>query len=154
MTIDPELVEVDPATTAVIPAVVTFAGLRDFFDQAFRTLPPAIIGQGRAITGAAFCLYHGIPAETFDLEAGFVVDGKITPSGDVRPGSLPGGRVARLIHVGSYDGLGGSWERLHTWVAANGLTRGDSWWETYVTEPTPDTDPATLRTELNLQVLG
>ena len=128
--------------------------MRDFFDRSFRTLPQAIIGQGRAITGAAFCLYHGIPADTFDLEAGFVVDAAIIPSGDVVPGSLPGGRVARLIHVGSYDGLPGSWDRLHTWVAANGLSRGEGWWEAYLTQPTPDTDPATLRTELNLQVLG
>jgi hypothetical protein len=39
-------------------------------------------------------------------------------------------------------------------VVAQGLRPGSVMWELYVTEPTPDIDPADLRTELNLQVDG
>ena len=44
------------------------------------------------------------------------------------------GRARR--HVGGYDNLGDSWCAL-------------AMWEVYVTEPIPDADPATLRTDLS-----
>ncbi|GEK03826.1 hypothetical protein TNCT1_61020 [Streptomyces sp. 1-11] len=67
-------------------------------------------------------------------------------------GSLPGGRVARLTHFGSFDGLGASWERLGSWIQARGLSAGEDRWETYVTQPSPGMDPRDLRTELNWPV--
>jgi effector-binding domain-containing protein len=57
--------------------------------------------------------------------------------------------VARLVHQGGYDQLGAAWDRLRSWIDGQGLTPGRELWEVYVTEPSPDIDPATLRTELN-----
>ena len=67
---------------------------------------------------------------------------------------MPGGRVAHLLHVGGYDGLSESWQRLRTWVDDEGLTAGDTFWEVYLTQPTPDMDPAELCTELYWSVQG
>jgi effector-binding domain-containing protein len=64
-------------------------------------------------------------------------------------GSLPGGQVARLVHHGSFDELGSSWARLGAWIGQRGLTPTDALWEVYVTEPSPDMDPADLRTALH-----
>ena len=50
--------------------------------------------------------------------------------------------------MGSYDELGRSWQRLTTWIAEQGLQPAGPMWEVYVTEPTPETDPVTLRTDL------
>lgn len=74
------------------------------------------------------------------------------PETGVVAGSLPGGRVARLTHHGSFDRLGSSWDRLGSWMRARGLPAGEDRWETYVTEPSPDMDPRDLRTELNWPV--
>ena len=63
-------------------------------------------------------------------------------------GSLPAGRAARLVHHGSYDELGSSWERLARWMRDQRLEPAAFFWEVYVTEPSPDMDPADLRTEL------
>jgi effector-binding domain-containing protein len=52
------------------------------------------------------------------------------------------------VHVGAFDGLGESWGRLGEWIGAQGLIPGADMWEVYVTEPSPDMDPADLRTEL------
>lgn len=68
------------------------------------------------------------------------------------PSSLPGGRIARLIHLGAFDGLGTSWEQLVAWVYEHGMQPGEVFWEVYLTEPAPDMDPAELRTELNLPI--
>ncbi|WP_328868873.1 GyrI-like domain-containing protein [Streptomyces sp. NBC_00287] len=142
----------DPATTAVVRGVVPMAELRNFFDASFSALTRIIDQQGITLLSPAFGLYHGSPGETLDLEVGFVTDRAVRPEAGVVVGSLPGGRVARLTHRGSFDGLGSSWERLHSWMRAQGLPAGEDRWEFYVTRPSPDMDPRELRTELNWPV--
>jgi len=145
----PTVVEVEGTTTAVIAAVVPMAELAGFFDSTFTTLGPVLAGQGVLPIGPAFAVYHGAPGEEADLEAGFPVGAVIRAEGDVRPGTLPPGRIARVVHEGGYDELGTAWGRLHDWIDEQGLPHGELLLEVYVTEPTPDMDPATLRTELN-----
>jgi effector-binding domain-containing protein len=149
---EPQVVDVPTTLTAVIPGVVPMDQIADFSDRSFTALPSIIGEQGASITGPAFARYYGPPSATADLEVGFPTDREVRPQGDVRAGSLPGGRVARLVHHGGYDGLGSAWQRLGEWIAAQGLTPADVLWEVYVTEPTPEMDPADLRTELYWRV--
>jgi effector-binding domain-containing protein len=146
---DPELVTVAPATTAVVRGKIPMVEIRNFFDASFGALGAALSAQGVGIAGPAFALYHGTPTDTVDLEVGFVTQGTVEPAGDVAAGALPGGRVARTVHHGSFDGLGDAWARLYEWISAQGLTPDADFWEVYLTEPSPDMDPADLRTELN-----
>lgn len=145
----PEIVEVERVTAAVVREVVEMSAIADFFDQAFGQILGTLVAEGAEATGPAFALYHGAPTDTADLEVGFPVDRVIGTVEPVEPGSTPPGRVARLIHVGPYDTLGQSWGRLGAWIAEQGETPAVDLWEVYLTEPTPETDPATLRTELN-----
>jgi effector-binding domain-containing protein len=145
---EPELVNLDPATTAVIRGIVPVASLRDFFDDSFRTLAQALAAQRISVQSPAFGLYHGIPGETLDLEVGFVTDRPVQPGDGVVTGSLPGGRAGQLAHFGSFDGLGSSWQRLHSWIRAQGLSTRPQRWESYVTRPSPEMDPRDLRTDL------
>ncbi|WP_307784812.1 GyrI-like domain-containing protein [Streptomyces sp. MBT70] len=147
--LEPHCVNVDPATTAVVRGVVPVAELRDFFDASFGALARVIEAQRITTLSPAFGLYHGPPGHTLDLEVGFVTSRAVRPEAGVVVGSLPGGRVARLTHYGSFDRLGSSWERLHFWMQARGLPGGEDRWETYITQPSPDMDPRDLRTELN-----
>jgi effector-binding domain-containing protein len=146
---EPTVVEVDDVTTAVIAAVVPMPDIAAFFDSTFSTIGPVLAGQGVTPVGPAFAAYHGAPGEEADLEAGFPIGAPLRGVGDVQPSVLPAGRVARVVHAGGYDGLGEAWGRLQGWIGSQGLTPGELLYEVYVTEPTPDMDPATLRTELN-----
>ncbi len=128
--------------------VVPIAELASFFDQSFTTLASVTSSQGVEITGPAFALYHDRPGETADLEVGFPTAQRVTSANGVEVGSLPPGRVARLVHHGSYDELGSSWTQLEGWLRDRGLEPATSFWEVYVTEPSPEMDPADLRTEL------
>lgn len=149
---EPELVTVERATTTVVRGVVPMGELPSFFDSSFRTILEIISAQGVGIVSPALGLYYGPPGETADLEVGFVTDSAVRPQGEVVASSLPSGRVARLVHVGAFDGLGPSWERLWSWMDEQGLAPGPVMWEVYVTEPSPDMDPRELRTELNWPV--
>lgn len=152
--LEPELANLDPATTAVVHGVVAIAELRDFFDASFGALARTIEAQRITVLSPALGLYHGPPGENLDLEVGFVTDRAVRAEAGVVAGSLPGGRVARLAHCGSFDGLRSSWERLDSWIRGRGLCAGEDRWETYVTQPSPDMDPRDLRTELNWPVTG
>lgn len=145
---EPELIDRTETATAVIHGVVPMAEIADFFDSSFSELANVFARQGVAPTGPAFARYAGPPGETADLDVGFPVQGSVSPEGKVHPGSLPAGRVARLIHAGAYDQLGETWGRLGSWIVEQGLTPGADLWEVYVTEPNPEMDPADLRTEL------
>jgi effector-binding domain-containing protein len=145
---DPELADLTETPTAVIHGVVPMAEIAEFFDRSFSELASVLDGQGIAPTGPAFARYAGPPGATADLEVGFPVRAPVSPAGQVHPSSLPAGRVARMVHAGGYDQLGGTWARLGAWIAEQGLAPGTDLWEVYVTEPNPEMDPADLRTEL------
>ena len=153
-TSEPEVVTVTPAVTASIRDVVALDDLASFFDASFSTIAGVIAAQGVTVTGPAFALYHDHPSTTTDIEVGFTTDRAIEPASGVTAGSLPGGRVARAVHAGGYDELSAAWEELATWMSEHGHGFGMPFWEVYVTEPTPDMDPADLRTELNHPIAG
>lgn len=149
MTDQPTVVDVDEQPIVIVAGRVAMAEIRTFFDEGFQTLGRFLAESGVQPTGAAFARYPSMPGEVMDIELGFPVAAPIEPSGDVQASTLPAGRVARAIHVGGFDGLPGSWEALGAWIAAEGHTPGAGIWEVYLVEPTPDMDPAELRTELN-----
>ncbi|HEX4791790.1 MAG TPA: GyrI-like domain-containing protein [Actinospica sp.] len=154
---EPELVTIDPATTAVVREVVRLPELREFFDASFRALGRTLAAQGATVTGPAFGRYRGTPGapgEALDVEVGFTTDRAVRSDGAVRAGELPGGKVARLVHAGAYDGLGASWERLRCWIGDQGLSAAEDRWEVYLTQPSPRLDPRTLRTELDWPLAG
>ena len=146
---EPEIVEIEPQTTAVIGGIIPVGDLTTFFDRAFSRLPGILADQGVSPIGAAFAWYEEPPLDTVDIQVGFPTDRAIETAGDVVAARLPGGRVARLVHEGSFDGRGDSGSRLMGWVIGNGHQPTGGFWEVYLTEPSPDMDPATLRTELN-----
>lgn len=147
--------------TQQIPTVVRLAqdvapdGMPAIFDETFTALVPALAEAGVQIAGPAISLHHRMPGATMTFEAGFPVaaplDGQLEAGGiTFLPSSMPATQVATVSHLGGYDGLGDAWGRLMQQVAADGHQPALPFWEVYVTEPSPDMDPATLRTDLVL----
>ncbi|KAB1659609.1 AraC family transcriptional regulator [Pseudoclavibacter chungangensis] len=150
--------DLEPRHTAVVRRdSITMAGVHELFDHAFGPVAEAVGGSGAHIAGPAFAAYDGDLSGSFAIELGFPVDGSFTEPVDaggehIIPSTLPGGRVAVVTHIGPYDELPNAWSDLVDAVATSGGTIGSPMWEVYVTEPTPDTDPATLRTDLFIVV--
>lgn len=140
----PELVTLAPTVVAVVREVVPMSELTTFFDRAFRAVAAAAGAQGVALSGPPFGAYYGMPTETVDLAAGFPVERELAASGDVTSATLPGGRAAQVMHVGSYDSLGQTYEQLMGWLRQEGLTPDSMMWESYLTEPDAAHPEATL----------
>lgn len=137
---------------------VTLANLADLFDPAFGALGAAAAAGAFVPAGPGLAVYRGDPMSTFDLEVALPVaaalDGETEFAGQtIRPSVISGGQCAVRSHIGAYDGLGDAWGTVVTAVQSSGKSLGEQWLEVYVTMPTPDADPATLRTEL-IALLG
>ncbi len=148
------VVQVPEVPTAVVSVVdYPLDEMSTLFDRGFSALFPALAAAGITPVGPAFSLHHRIPTATGDFEIGVPVDRVLPEPIDVdgvriEPSVLPGGDVATVSHVGAYDALGEAWGGLMASVIADGREPAFPFWEVYVTEPSPDADPATLRTDL------
>lgn len=143
----------EPMQSVVVRGTeVPMADVRTFFDESFQTLGRALQQQGVAPTGPAFARYLRRPTDTMDLQVGFPVGAGFSATEEVATEVIPGGRAVELLHIGNYDNLGESWERLVAWLQAEGLRPGEWFLEEYLTEPTPGADPADMRTRLTYPV--
>ncbi len=147
--LEPERVDLAPLPTAVVRRdATTIDGIRELFDTGFAALGAA----GVTPTGPAFAIYRGDPMGVFDAEIGFplaeplraAIEG--TPT--IQPSTLPAGPALALSHLGPYDTLGETWGRLMSAVAGRTGAPGSVYVEFYVTQPSPDADPAAMRTDL------
>lgn len=148
MEIVPELIDLDPADLVVIRDEVPLAELPAFYDASFSRLPDAIAAAGRRITGPARGITYAMPGETVEIGAAFPIDGDFPAADGVTGERSPGGRAARYTHRGSYDLLPQVYAAVFDWIDRQGLHPGALCWENYVTEPTPEMDPADLITEV------
>lgn len=146
--VGPKVVEVPPTLVGVIHEVVPMDEMVPFFDRVFSTVPEVLAKQDVAISGPAVAVYFGAPGETADIAAGFPIASEIDPDNGVTSMWLPTGQAVTAIHVGSYDGLADSYSRMLEWMKSQSLVPGQVMWESYVTMPTPDADPADMRTAI------
>ncbi len=77
------------------------------------------------------------PTESLRSAAGLTVDPNVKLPPSLREVRLPSGRWARMLHRGSYAGLGDAWQRLlGQWLPASGLRLGPGeCYELYVNDP-------------------
>jgi effector-binding domain-containing protein len=62
--------------------------------------------------------------------------------------------VASTMHVGSYDGLPATYDRLHEWIHEQGLAEAAGPWESYLDDPGDMSDMSAVRTLVVWPVAG
>ncbi|GHG56105.1 hypothetical protein GCM10012320_28190 [Sinomonas cellulolyticus] len=134
--------------TAVVRATVRTDELRPFFDGVFGKVVAAVQSAGARVVGPPFAMYHGMPTETIDVEAGFPVAGPFADGGGVTASVLPGGPAVQAMHIGPYEGLSETYREMTEWMRSKGLTPGESMWEVYLSDPEAESDPASWRTQV------
>lgn len=137
-----------PQPAAAIQAEVPMAQLRTVFDRAYGAVARAVADQGVQLVGPPFGFYPRMPTDTVAVAAGFPVAAPITADGDVVPLELPGGLAITGVHVGPYDTLEQTYAELAEWAAAAGYRLAEQMWETYLSDPSAQPDPATWQTRI------
>ena len=145
-------VEADEEPNGVLRAKVAMDVVTTFFARAFATTAAALAKQGHAPAGPPFGLYRGMPTAVVDVEAGFPVSTPVEPAGDVVPSILPGGPAVEAVHVGPYDTMGETYGQVEQWMVGQRLVPGPVVWESYLSDPEREPDPATWRTVVHWSV--
>lgn len=149
MTNSPTITLTQPQHTAVIRLTVPREQIGDVMGPGISEVLAAVAAHGMAPAGPWFSRHFQAEDEMSDFEIGVPVEAPVTALGRVRPGSLPGGRVARTIHRGGYESLVETWDALDAWIAASGHVPEQNLWERYLVGPESSLDPAAWCTELN-----
>lgn len=145
---EPEIVTLTPMPVALLRETVPMNALPEFFGRAYQAVAEALGKQGIAIAGPPVGVYYGMPTDTVDVAAGFPCDRPAVSADGVTAETLPGGSAAQIMHVGSYDSMHRTYERLMAWLGEQGLTGGTVMWETYLTEPTPEGNQDAMLTQI------
>ena len=111
-----EIVELQPRRALTVRRKMPQSGLGAFFMELFPRLRKAIVSQGATPSGPPFARYYNSDPAAFDTEAGLPFTGTVTAADGMRVTTLPGGRAAKTVHVGSYASMPTS--RSMVWVRA------------------------------------
>lgn len=131
--------------------------------QALPVVVAALRRTGAAPAGPPYARYRGSMGGTVDVEVGFPVIDPVpleklrqedAPAGTFVADPLPAARAAETVHVGGYEAISQTYERLAAWLGRHGLQPLDESWELYESGPSSDPDPATWRTRLVMPVSG
>ncbi len=147
--------------TAMVREKVPMKELTGFFGRAFTSVMAAVQQKGLQPAGPPYGMYRGMPSDVVDVEAGFPLaepfpvqgpEGVTVDGGHgeslVAGGSFPAGPAYEAVHTGPYDALPQTYEALQARMKADGVTPADVMWESYVTDPETEPDPAKWRTRV------
>ncbi|HZO46547.1 MAG TPA: GyrI-like domain-containing protein [Xanthobacteraceae bacterium] len=145
----PQIVETQAQDAAVIHLTIPRSEMMKAFGPAVGELMSVLAAQGVEPVGAVFAHHLKMSPETFDFELGVKISAPVTAAGRVKPGRLPGVKVARTVYSGPYEGLPLAWGEFNKWIKANGHEQAEDLWELYSVGPQSTPDSANWRTELN-----
>jgi effector-binding domain-containing protein len=134
-------------------------GFGDVIDRSLPAVREHLASIGVEPSGPPLVIYRVIDMSgDLQIEVGWPVASEIAPDDRVGTGTLPAGRYVVGVYLGPYDGLRDANEALQRWAGGQGLRwavrdapQGERWdarFESYVTDPSSEPDPARLRTDI------
>jgi effector-binding domain-containing protein len=143
---DIEIVVTKAQSTIAIREKVRSNEIPQAMERMFNELIP-LLNQGVQCCGPPFTLYHSWSEDETDMEVGFPVVGQGIQRGRVRPMELPSVKAAVTMHIGPYDKLMETYNKMMEWMMTNGHQPADYMWEEYLNSP-QDTPSEKLMTRL------
>lgn len=133
-----EIIETEPQDILYV-TITPGAGSADTgpdLSAAYQEILAVMEDQDIAMAAQPLTITRVREDQNYDLQVAIpVVSQDLRPSGRVRVGRSPAGRVLRVIHHGPYDRMAPSYEKSAAWMAAHGVVAGPVSWEQYISDP-------------------
>ncbi|RDI17991.1 effector-binding domain-containing protein [Rhodococcus sp. AG1013] len=149
MSYDIRIRDIDEQPTGVVDGNVDVDSIAAFLGPAFAEVARAAAAQDIVIVGPPFGRFRPRSDGIWNVEAGFPMARTIEPTGRVESASLPAGRCASTVHVGSYDTVESAYIALTQWIAEHGYATTGEPWECYLDDP----DVPLPRTEIIMPIV-
>lgn len=94
-----------------------------------------IMELGHEPAGMPYAGYHNMDMENLDVEIGIPTKEKLPAKDDIKPAEIPGGRYAVSLHIGPYDNLSETYNRIIAWLPENQEEPGGPAYEFYMNDP-------------------
>jgi effector-binding domain-containing protein len=130
-----------------IPAMLGELYIYGISHQSVLTGPPVFICHEGSVEEAMVANETG----DADMEVAFPIKGSIEGEGPISIYELPGGRMAKVLHRGPYEGCGPTYTRLFAWIEEQGLAVAGPVREVYLNDPT-QVKPEELMTEIYVPI--
>jgi effector-binding domain-containing protein len=142
-----EIIEQAERNTLAVRYRTPMAKLSESMGQAYGEVAAYMGTSGIPFAGPPFALYYNMDMADLDVEVGFPVAAPAHGEGRVAPGKLPGGKLATATHIGSYESMSETYEKLSAFVGGRGLKPKEFMYEEYLNSP-EDTPPEKLATNI------
>lgn len=128
----------------------------------FESAMPALFAHastlGVEVAGAPLGVYYEVGEGFFDMAVAVPIVEPTSDVGTPEPplfiGALPSGRVAVVVHSGSYDALADTWSEFMAALDAAEVDLAGECWEDYVVGPDSGVDSDAFRTRLVQPISG
>lgn len=136
--------------TVVMRTTVPVESIPAFLAKAFHDTAEFIGTHGADYAGPPFARYAAVTEDVrvFEIEAGFPVAPAIAGDGEIEASMLPDCDVATVTHLGPYDTMRPTYERITEWLDGHHAVPIGPPWEVYYSDPDRQPDPATWRTDI------
>jgi effector-binding domain-containing protein len=150
------LVEVPDQLVLALRKRGSYRIIAELFSQLFEF----VFKRQVAIAGMPMLLLHETSKEeaeeaertgTADVEVAVPVNGHIRPEGEFFSYTLPGGTMARIVHLGPYETMGDSYKRIFAWIDERDLGMKGPIREVYYNDPR-EVRPEEIKTEILVPV--
>ena len=133
--------------TAVVRSRLDASELTSWLSGVYGTLTLHLQRIGVPVIGQPFVRYHELGLH-LDVEAGLPTVERITPKGEVKLSSLPGGTVATIWHHGTPEDVGRALEALDAWMDQRGVEPLGAPWAVHHIDPTALPERGSWTTEV------
>ena len=151
---DVAIKDLPPQHFAAVRGTTTIDKIGEALSSGWGQIFAALGAAGAPPSGPPFAIYHRYEESgEIEFEACVPTTADVAASVPINVCDEPSMTVAATLHKGSYEQIGGAYEALQAWIAAQGRQIAGPPREVYLTDPRQVADPAEYLTEVQWPVV-
>ena len=142
-----EIKEVEQQNSLMVRLTTPVSKMSDVMGEVYQELAGYMGKKGIEFAGPPYAMYYNMDMEALDVEIGFPVNLSDTGEERIKPGCIPGGKIATTIHTGPYGKMEETYEKLMAYVKEKQLDVHEWMYEYYLNSPL-EVKPEELQTQI------
>lgn len=148
-----QIKETDELKTLMIRLTTSVSELPKVIGEAYKDIMDYMQSSGIQCSGYPYVLYHNMDMNNLDIDIGWPVQQFDNGNGNIKPSTIPGGKVLFETHTGPYSKLEDTYKKVMEYIKEKGIKTTEWMYEMYPNSPL-DTPEDKLITEIYFPVIS